>query len=177
MEDAHISWEIRERHQTAKCLPDGNPTFMTDYPRWFKHQTWSPAVKSRGKWSRPGPSLPCNPQWRGLDFFRVGTCLLDAAGSRSQPFADVRSTTVVKAEWQKWSLLEVSNVAQRRFVWQAWHFVTFQQLEMCFPQQWRTFFRHPKTSKMVQDFLVALYLAYVPTCYLLRLLRFYPLVN
>ena len=32
-------------------------------------------------------------------------------------------------------------------------------------------------QKMVQDFLVALYLAYVPTCYLLRLLRFYPLVN
>jgi hypothetical protein len=72
-------------------------------------------------------------------FFRVGTCLLDAAGCRSQPFADVRSTTVVKAEWQKWSLLEVSNVAQRRFVWQAWHFVTVQQLEMCFPQQRRTF--------------------------------------
>ena len=153
MEDTHISWEIRERHQTAKCLPDGNPTFMTDYPRWFKHQTWSPAVKSRGKWSRPEPSLPCNPQWRGFDFSgwgRVCSTLLAAVRNRSQMFAARPWWRPNGKSGHFWRFQTSRNVVScgRRGT-----FVTVQQLEMCFPQQRRTFCSTSEHfKKMVQDF-------------------------
>ena len=49
--------------------------------------------------------------------------------NRLQPSAGGRVRGVWPCLWgvlQEWSLLEVSDVAQLRFAWQAWHFVTFQ---------------------------------------------------
>ena len=55
--------------------------------------------------------------------FRV--CSLEVA----QPSATVRRRRVRSLRPDgKWSLFEVSNVAQPSFVWQAWHFVTFQHV-------------------------------------------------
>ena len=147
MEDTHISWEIRERHQTAKCLPDGNPTFMTDYPRWFKHQTWSPAVKSRGKWSRPEPSLPCNPQWRGFDFSgwgRVCSTLLAAVRNRSQMFAARpwwRPNGKSGHFWRFQTSRNVVSCGRRGTSWQ------FNSWKCASRNNGAHFVRHPNTSK------------------------------
>ena len=51
--------------------------------------------------------------------------------NRPQPSATVHVRSLWPCLWRvlrKWSLLEVSNVAQPRFAWQAWHFVTFQHV-------------------------------------------------
>ena len=48
-----------------------------------------------------------------------------------QPFATVRARTIWPCLWevlQRWSFLEVSDVSLLRFVWQAWHFVTFRRV-------------------------------------------------
>ena len=51
--------------------------------------------------------------------------------NRPQPFAAVRARTIWPCLWealQRWSFLEVSDVALLHFAWQAWHFVTFRRV-------------------------------------------------
>ena len=72
-----------------------------------------------------------------LGVWGLRVCSLDVAftvatvRNRPQPFATVRARTIWPCLWevlQRWSFLEVSDVALLRFAWQAWHFVTFRRV-------------------------------------------------
>ena len=72
-----------------------------------------------------------------LGVWGLRVCSLDVAfmvatvRNRSQPSATVRANSVWPCLWevlQEWSFLEVSDVSLLRFVWQAWHFVTFRRV-------------------------------------------------
>ena len=58
---------------------------------------------------------------------------------RNRPQPSARSAAVPMVSSQKISLLEVSHVALLRFVWQAWHFVTFRRVWLRVENTFATF--------------------------------------